>query len=269
MRGERRTDGLHRIFLWLRSKAPRNSAVRDVGNFVGHKDTRDNGVSWERGVQFCHMAALHLHDRRKPDSVTVDVYKRAVHACFRALGPAAAKNVFKVGYERLGTRLNKALDNIVDVRGGQVVIKRPFTAREQKLLEHYGSRLVVAAAMTESELIDGLVSQLSLQGVLQDDEESQLRAQSCFICAYAITQMHGAELIERGKPVATLAAFAQDFECRMGVHVQYRINGINMVADIFTTDCDPREWCTPAVRTQWVGELPPLELDANGRLSFL
>lgn len=266
LQGGRRTDGLHRIFLWLRSKAPRNSAVRDVGNFVGHKDSRNSGISWQRGIDFCHMAGLHLHDRTKPESVTVEVYKRAVRACYRALGPAAAKNIFNLGYEKLGKRLDRALENIVGISSGRAVIQRAFTADEQRILTHYGSRIIVRGAMTQEGLMSELCEMLTANGVLQAGEEEALNGQSCFICMYVITQMNGAELLEDLRPIAQLSAYADD---RIRVQVHYRVGRGNMVADIFGTSCAPAMWATNQVRNHFLGQMPPLELDEDGRLSFL
>jgi len=102
-------------------------------------------------------------------------------------------------------------------------------------------------------------------------EESALREQSCFICAYAITQMNGAELIENGKAVATLSASANAHHWgRLSVQVHFRIGRGNMVTDIFTTKCDPKVWATSAVYHHFTtGQMPPLELDGEGRLAFL
>src|SRR5207253_4805413 len=85
LRGERRAEDAHRIFQWQRGRTKgRAPAVKDVGDFIGHRDERTEGVAWDQGINSFNMVEYHrfaLTAALPPP--TVEQLKAATRSCLR------------------------------------------------------------------------------------------------------------------------------------------------------------------------------------------
>ncbi len=262
MRGERRTDDLDRLFLALRDRSAARASVREVGDFVAHRDQREKGLVTRtaRDIFTSFESWLRISVMRQP--FTLAGIRKTAEANLR--NATDAQLLGRLGLKRavvksvLAQALNKAERGAV------------ATVRERKTVDYLGGAFIWNPAFTEAALVEDLLLVLSDTGLLRRSEHNAFRALSSYLALYVITLMHGsAILLENDDRAQLVAGFDND-------QGQLEVKALLTVPDIgkpvfaptclFWTSLAGRDHCEPILLedpTQWLG---PLEISADGKL---
>src|SRR5262249_25558883 len=125
--GARRVDQTKRLFEWLRfrtgAKAP---SVKDIGDFLAHRDERDRGITWELGRDYCLLAAKPAGKLPHTPAAISD----ALLATFRLIGADGILNMTGTAYNKIQDYLEGALKKIQSFDGKNVSFSTQLDPQE-------------------------------------------------------------------------------------------------------------------------------------------
>lgn len=260
--GTRRSDDLDRLFLALRERSYGRASIREIGDFVAHRDQREKGPvtqkvrdifesfrSWARisvaGLPFT------IADIRKVSAANLRVATDAQIEARLGLTRSVAKSV-----------LEQALRNAEN--------GKPGTLRERRVVDYFGSAFIWNPAFTAIEVLDDLTHVLQKAGLLEPTDEKTFAAIGPFLALYVTALMHGsAVILEDGTRADLFAGFANREE-RIEVKARLTINDLSKPIFapicIFWTTLPGPEHSAPALAdapSQWEG---PIEIGPDGKL---
>lgn len=266
--GERRVDDLDRLYLGLRERSRELEFVREVGDFIAHRDTREKGL----------LTSV-FHDV----FTSFDVWSRPVRGV-----PVGREDVISAAYANLRlasdeqlmarcggtraqvtTRLNKAVAKV-----GQ----KPLKEGEFRALGFLGTAFIWKPAFTAEQLIEQFVQALCLAGLLDEEERGRLSEVHTFITLHALAVMHGSVLkLPNGLSGRLWAGYANKdrfLEVKVEISFDDAIKPIAAPICLFFSKLLPEAHCAPALIEADEPAFPwhwarPLEVDAEGRLNFV
>ena len=127
--GERNLEDLHRLFGYFRFRtggaAP---ALKDIGDFQAHKDSRDQGISWKRGRNYLELF-IHLHYFAGGAGLvtTGQHFKKVLLAGLDAFGPAYVKTNLGFSEKKAKKLVISGSSKIDFVKNGRVHYIGPVT----------------------------------------------------------------------------------------------------------------------------------------------
>lgn len=263
LRGERRCEDLDRLFLALRDRPGARSSVREIGDFVAHRDQREKGPvtqkardifislqSWIRISVLCEPFTL--ADIRRVAEANLRVATDAQLAARLGLKRAVVKSVLAQALKKLEQG-------------------REATSRERRTVDYLGGAFIWNPAFTDTALIDELEHILAEAGLLRKADRAAFGQLSEFIALYAVTLMHGsAVVLENGDRAQLVAGFDNDQRC-LEVKAMLTVHDVKKPVSaatcLFWTTLPSAAHCAPAMlkdESQWAG---PLQLDSDGRLA--
>jgi len=265
VRGERRTDDIDRLFLALRERSHGRASIKEIGDFVAHRDQREKGPVTQKVrdifVSFHSWARISvarlpftLADIRKVSEANLRIATDAQIQARLGLSRGVAKSV-----------LEQALRKAEKGKDG--------TDRERRTVDYFGSAFIWNPAFTDAEVLDDLVHILGTAGLLDAADRAAFSAVAPFLALYVVSLMHGsAVILEDGGRADLVAGFAND-QGRLEVKARliYGDLGKPIFAPvcIFWTTLLGREHCAEPLiddPTHWEG---PIEIDAAGKLAPL
>lgn len=264
IRGERRTEDLDRLYLGLRERAFGKASVREIGDFVAHRSEREKGAvtarvrdvfvslhSWARGLMG-HIPSL--PELRKVAAANLRIATDAQLQNRLALRRQVVASVLEQGIRKLEAG------------------KRP-TDREARVINYLGSAFIWNQAFTANEVLTDLVHVLGQHKLLRAPVKESFSAIAPFLALYVITLMHGSAIMLEDDQRAEL--FATHNNERRFLEVKARLIVTDFTKPliapvcIFWTELEADRWCASDLREHvdaWNG---PLEIDADGLLTFL
>lgn len=269
--GERRTEDLHRILLWLRFRTRgRAPNLKDVGDFISHRDLRETGVTWERARDFCHVAEWVLSASDGVERRSIEMARKAVFASFRIHGPARAKAQFGVGAKRVEQALTRAMAavNYIDFTTGEADMDDSLTPLEVAVLRFYIWEFRTPKGMTPEVLANELIELLSAEGLLSRSERQRLVEAAAFICVYAMSQMHGSTIVLAEGRDDTHVPLTLSYRAgKLRLSLMHMVAKTMVLTDVVATDLTPEDWLAPELITGptdivWV----PVEFGPGGKL---
>lgn len=274
--GQRRTSDLDALFLWLRRHSYGNSAVADVGNFVGHADERDQGVAWKAvgdigAVLDLSMIQIVSERTGVPRPLTPDEVRRTVLTSINFEDPVVTKSETGMGKRRVRAILNAALDKIIDIDATSIFASSHITDLEKGMIRRYLNMLFIRNAFDEAALIDQLIDALVKNSLLETGDKAEFRSLSSFVAVYTVAAMHNAKLILEPGRSASLKAGFDDRTSNLHVLAVIDNPAIPHVFNlwpIFGTTSKATEWCsdeTLAASNHRMWSYP-LELGPSGKL---
>ena len=265
MRGERRTGDLDRLFLALRCRAASRASVREVGDFVAHRNQREKGLVTQkaRDIFTSFDSWLRITVMRQP--FTLPQIRKTAEANLRNATDAQLSERLNMKRAVVKSVLAQALKKLE--RGQKA------TARERKTIDYLGGAFIWNPAFTDADLVEDLLLVLVETGLLRRAEHNAFRALSDYIALYVITLLHGSViLLEHGNRAQLMAGFDND-------QGQLEVKAMLTMADIGKPVSAPTclvwtslvgsDHCVPALledSSQWLG---PLEIDDEGKLTPL
>jgi hypothetical protein len=263
LRGERRCEDLDRLFLALRDRPGARSSVREIGDFIAHRDKREKGpvtqkardifISLQSWVRISVMGEpFTLADIRRVAEANLRIATDEQLAVRLGLKRALAKSV-----------LTQALKKIEQ--------GREATSRERRTVDYLGSAFIWNPAFTDTALINDLEHMLGEAGLLRKPDRSAFGQLSEFIALYTVTLMHGsAVVLENGDRVQLVAGFDNDqrrLEVKATLTLRDMKKPVSAATCLFWTTLAGVSHCSRALledEAQWDG---PLQLDTDGRLT--
>ena len=200
------------ILLWLRARSFGNKIIRDLGDFIGHPDGRDQGRSSERLTDLHAMAAFHLpritltkDQLRALDPKETKV--RAVAAANAALRLyddkdfRAACGVSKKAAQRT---LKGMFDNL-EFKDGYTVEFKSSRAADITVLDRLLKTLVVNAGFSKHEMGCELEKSLRSNKLIGRDEKLQSHVVDR-LTLFAVAKLHRSIIHLPCKRTAQLSA---------------------------------------------------------------
>jgi hypothetical protein len=264
LRGERRSDDLDRLFLGLRDRSHGRESVREIGDFVAHRDQREKGpvtqkardvfLSFHSWFRIRAGQPFDLAHIRKVSAANLRVATDDQIAARLGLTRSVAKSVL----EQALRKLEKGKD---------------ATPRERLAVDYFGGAFIWNPAFTDAIVTDDLASLLVKTGFLAVADRPAFEAMSPFIALYVITLIHGSTvLLDDGGRAALVAGFDNQ-QARLEVKARLEFNDLGkpMTAPVcmFWTSLNGADHVAEILRAnpdEWGG---PLEIDGDGRLAPL
>lgn len=262
--GERRADDLDRLYLGLRDRSKDLEAVREVGDFIAHRDTREKGVltSVFRDV-FTSLDVWSRPMRGVP--VGRDEVTSAAQANLRLASDEQLMSGCGGTRSQVTTRLGRALAKIG---------KKPLKDSEYKTLAYLGTAFIWKPAFTAGRLYEEFVEAVKRAGLLGED--ASLESLQTFLALHALTVMHGSTLRLRDDLSGRLwAGYANKDRClEIKVEIAFEDAPKPIMAPVclFYTELKPEGNCAaelissedPTSPWHWAS---PLEVSPGGLLT--
>ena len=264
MRGDLRVADLDRIFLGLRERSFGHASIREIGDFVAHRDQREKGPVTEkaRDIQLSLESWLRQRDGRFPDLPRAKLI--------------SAANLRTATDEQLDERLGLRREVVKSVLA-QAVRKMEMdrfdkvTSREQKVFNYLAGAFIWNPAFTDRQVADDLATVLVKAGAMRLDEQAAFDANRTFLALYVTALMHdSAVVMEDGARFDLVAGFNND-QGRIEVKARLDLPGwgkpVTAPVCMFWTELLGVEHCSDelaAAPGAWEGAI---EIDPFGRLA--
>jgi hypothetical protein len=182
--GERRVEDLSRLFLDLRAKVQPTSSVREIGDFVAHRDKRDRGVVMTAAQDLYTSAHSWLASMRTGarSSFTLERFAQAARANLRRATPDQLLKGCGLRPAAARTSLERAIKRIK--QGGHV------SKKESRTFEFLATAFIWNQAFDDHELFDEFASALVASQLLLSSETTSFASAKVFVTLFAVSQMH-------------------------------------------------------------------------------
>lgn len=268
--GPHQVHDLDRVFLALRDRAHGRESVREIGDFVAHREERQKGIVTQTGRDiFTSIDVWSLSFRGQKPSLGDIV--RAAWANFRL----ASNSQLELGCGlRRSTVQGRLKSGLSKLERGQALAKQ-----EIRVVKYLGNRFVWKPAFTDEQLFTEFRDVLSLNSIIVDADIPALGGIKTFLTLYAICCMHGsAVLLENGIRAELLAGFFNQKRC-LEVKMQVRFDDgpkpIMVPICLFLTSLQPEDHCEAQLLELGINGQPllgwsePVEVGIDGRLHLV
>ena len=266
--GDHRTNDLDRLYLGLRERSRGFEAVREIGNFVAHRDVRNKGLVTQVGRDVFTSVDVWSMGLRGLTPSLADI-SRAADANLRLASEAQLKAGCGCGPATARKRVERALRKI---ERGEAI-----TDVEMATLDYVGNRLVWRPAFLASQLAGEFERLLAVTGLASASELSNFPAAADFLTLHALAVMHGSSIIiAPGKTARLLAGYAnRERRLEVKIEITFRELAKPLMTPIclFLSDLAPEPHCDaalirpePVLVDHWDR---PIEVGPDGRLQLL
>lgn len=262
--GDCRVADLDRIFLGLRDRCYGLASIREIGDFVAHRNQREKGPVTDkvRDIQLSLESWLNQGECRLPDLAAA---KRISAANLRIATDAQLA-------QRLGLRrdvVKSVLAQAIKKMEGDLFGK--LTQRETAVFNYLAGTFIWNPAFTDEQVTEDLSTVLVKAGVLHEEERAAFDLNHAFLALYVTALMHDSVVVmEDGTRFDLVAGFANN-ENRIEVKARIELDGwgkpVTAPVCVFWTKLIGTEHCSEdlaAVPGAWSGAI---EIDTSGRLA--
>jgi hypothetical protein len=264
LRGDCRVADLDRIFLGLRDRCHGLASIREIGDFVAHRDQREKGAVTDtvRDIHLSLDSWLHQGEGRFPDLAKA---KRICAANLRTATDAQLDARLGLRREVVRSVLAQAIRKMEADRFEKV------TQREQAVFNYLAGAFIWNPAFTDEQVGSELAGLLTKTGALRPVERAAFDANHDFLTLYVTALMHDtAVVMDDGSRFALFAGFDND-QRRIEVKARIELAGwgkrVTAPVCIFWTRLIGTDHCSDdlaAVPGKWSGAI---EIDSSGRLA--
>lgn len=269
LQGDRRIADLDRLYLGLRGRAQGCPAVKEIGDFIAHRDRRDKGLITQVGRDVFTSFEVWSRTLRDLD-VGRDDFIRAAEANLRLASDEIIRNGLSSSRQMAAGRLKKAIQKL---RGD-----REPSEVEWAAFNFFGNQFIWRPAFSDKQLNEELSILLVRTGLIERDDIVQLEIAGAFIALHAVLAMHGSSIVlPNGAPARLFAGYANKHRW-IEVKVDLVFNELNkpLMSPIclFMTDLRAEIYATPELLTDPAPILVdhwsiPLEIGLDGRLTSI
>jgi hypothetical protein len=264
LRGERRSDDLDRLFLGLRDRSHGRESVREIGDFVAHRNQREKGpvtqkardvfLSFHSWFRIRSGQPFDLAHIRKVSAANLRVATDDQIAARLGLTRSVAKSVLEQALRKLENG-------------------KEATAREKLAVDYFGGAFIWNPALTDTVVMDDLASLLVKTNLLPAAERTAFETLSPFLALYVITLMHGSTvLLDDGGRAALVGGYDND-QGRLEVKARLQFTDLGKPVSapvcMFWTGLRGEDHCAERLCLDPEAWLGPLEIDAQGKLAPL
>ncbi|MGO6937871.1 hypothetical protein [Rhizobium johnstonii] len=264
-RGERRHDDFDRIFLHLRGPLDRRSSVRDIGDFIAHRDNRDSGLVNQHAqdllTSFRNWIIPTVTGRRPSTEeivvageanlriATNEQLKRAMR-----LDRGGATSAFRKGVEKL--------------KKGE-----PINKKQRLAVNYLGGTWIWQPAYSDASLFDELVRLLKAGRYLMPEDVAGFERASPFLTKHVIALLHGVKIaMKDGNSVELIAKHSRS-ERVLGVKMVLTVNElVKPVSEevfLFHSHLLADDHCDPVLLADETWKGKHLEVRQDGLLAAL
>ncbi|RXR30277.1 hypothetical protein [Sphingobium fluviale] len=264
IRGDCRVADLDRIFLGLRDRCHGLASIREIGDFVAHRDQREKGAVTDtvRDIHLSLDSWLHQGEGRFPDLAKA---KRICAANLRTTTDAQLDARLGLRREVVRSVLAQAIRKMEADRFEKV------TKREQAVFNYLAGAFIWNPAFTDEQVGSELAGLLTKAGALRPVERAAFDANCNFLTLYVTALMHDtAVVMDDGSRFELFAGFDND-QRRIEVKARIELAGwgkrVTAPVCIFWTRLIGTDHCSDdlaAVPGKWSGAI---EIDPSGRLA--
>lgn len=262
--GDCRVADLDRIFLGLRNHCYGLATIREIGDFVAHRDQREKGPVTDkiRDIQLSLESWLKQGEGRFPDLATA---KRISAANLRTATDAQLDARLNLRREVVKSALNQAIKKMESDRFEKL------TQRERAVFNYLSAAFIWNPAFTDGQVTEDLAALLIKCGALLKEERHAFDVNQAFLALYVTALMHDSTVVmDDGSRFELVAGFAND-ESRIEVKARIELVGFSksVIAPVcvFWTKLIGTEHCSDdlaAAPGDWSGAI---EIDPSGRLA--
>lgn len=224
LRGERRTDDLTRLFLYIRDRCDGRESVQEIGDFVAHHDERTKGLvtrctrDWAVSATY---AAAYLN-RPLNFSSLPPYYPKFLEASSRRLPSAQIAKLTGHSLKEVHKLLPRAIGRLASKPDGSLTISSQSTEADRALMWGLSQILVVQSAFDSNRLFDDFAAALRSNGILHKGEMTAFEEVKTFVTLFAVTVMHGCVVRLDGDKAVRLNAIT-DFEGVLKVEAAVKV----------------------------------------------
>lgn len=267
VRGEHRHDDVDRLFLGHREHCGDRYAVREVGDFVAHRDQRDRGVVLEQAadvltsIRTFIKVRMDLGSGKAPDR---EMIRAVAEANLRLATREQLSHRLRMTRQEAAAALSRAFRKIDT--------DAPVNRRERRAVDWLGGAFVWNPEFTGDTLFEDLTRTLVDHDLLAVSRKDEFAPAKTFVCLCVVTLMHGSSLLfADGCRVELIAGRDND---QAGVEVKARLTFVEAGKTIavplclYWTQLKASDHCHPSLLEgppHWTG---PLDVVA-GRLAPL
>jgi len=280
--GDVRIEDINTLFRYLRTRSYGNKVVKEMGDFISHREERDEGIVvndvtdffifYRKRIQDYYFQSLDL--RNMPDFVP-----EVLEANLRRMDSQTVLEVTGKNAAAANQTLKAALRKIYTKSDGRLAFSENLTRQEWRVFDGLWRTMHISPAFTTDELFDGLCIALEKNGLLESAERSNFEKLRRVIAAHAVATMHWAEVKlgdgSIGHLYARIAQIGGKGDPILQIYAQSetlsitdRTKPMGIAYPVFTSSANPAETCDPALLAipsqDWDF---PLELNAEGQLT--
>jgi hypothetical protein len=277
LRGDVRGEDISHLLLYVRSRSFGRQAVRDVGDFIAHRDGRDVGLSAERANEFHTtfkylMSRLELGNKTVPSTAVSAEYLEYVKLRFRRTAPEKVRKITGMKYPAAkrefeevmkATRLNNDGTYQLPPLSNQAIVD---------LLDHLASVLDFSAAITGRNLLEQLFEVFSRLELMKASEAPLYRAVSPQLLLFTVAIMHGSQIALSDDLTGQLCFANRQGKVFVSLtfHHAHGASGgsIGLETLLFETDLASHEHCEPNLLSAADLLMHEIELSA-GKLALV
>ena len=264
LQGQRRIDDLDRIFLGLRARSYGRDNVREIGDFVAHRDERDKGVVTTMAADILLSARMYS-EGLQGHVPSLDELLEAACANLRIATDEQLQSAVGLSRNIANGVLNQSVSKL---RKGKVL-----TEREQSVLRYLGTSFIWRPAFTDEMLASDLLHVLDRNGLLSDQNVPVPATLSPFLPLYVVVLLHGSSIVfNDGRKVPLRAGYGNEertLEVKAMLPLGSGPKPIFANVCLFLTGLRATAHCCPRLMeepTLWDG---PLDINATGKLTSM
>jgi hypothetical protein len=262
--GDRRVVDLDRIFLGLRDRCYGFASIREIGDFVAHRDQREKGPVTDK-VKDIHLSLVSWLRQGEGSFPDLPLAKRISAANLRTATDDQLNARFGLRRPVVKSVLAQAIKKMEADRFDKA------TPREQAVFNYLAGAFVWNPAFTDEQVGDDLAKVLMEAGALKPEERADFDSNHDFLALYVTALMHEcAVVMNDGSRFDLVAGFDND-QRRIEVKARIELAGwgkpVTAPVCIFWTRLIGTEHCTEDLAAMPGGWSGAIELDASGRLA--
>ena len=264
--------------MYLRENSHGNETVHDVGNMIGHGDSRTKGISIKRVIDLYEVSqfaapAIEAHPNGKHD--ILDAPERileAMAATYRLLDDDVLLRETGLNRAQASTLLTKISRKFVRKPNGRMAWNFPtIHAKEFSLIQCLTCFIVSKPAYTGNDFFEEMQTLLLKHGFMDEEQTDLLLSRRPHLILFAMTAIHGVRYImPNGDTVIAEAGWISDRgEAILQVSATIRIpwRKIGLAFPIFDTGLPAAAWAeeySPSRKN--IAWSVPLEVSPSGKL---
>lgn len=245
------------VLIWLRDSALKNKypLVREAGDFCAHRFEREQGLSWQRAIDYCDMLAPMIAAMNGGD--ITEAWKTNFKARVRIV-PREILDLINIKREDFLRRANKLIARISRMSEGGPVVAGPMSNKERWLSAFMSSIPPMLDTIKEPIFKWELFNILVDTGLIERSEDKLFEKISEYLIVFVMTRMHGAKMngasLSCRLSMGTSTKMMNRLVVRMFVDENSKFYTLTTV---FQTTCDVRLWADEVLHPKLV---PPNRL---------
>jgi hypothetical protein len=279
LRGDLRLHDLNTAILALRSRSDGRRAIKDMGDFIAHREDRFRGFVADETQDWFHLArsTAHYAFAKQPvdfDNLHPDLLKSLEITFSRMDTKSLAR---QINMKRSAAyRILQDIVGRAKIENGKTSV-RINSQNETDLISQLASNLIVRPAFDDSNLFDEFVAALKSQGLLKKMELRNFAYLKPILSRYAVALMHKCVVTLKDGSRNELIASPNltDHEIAVVAAVDafpqgHKMHGVKMACNIYRAKVDPVESCDTALLLEPINwsEIH-LEIAPDGKLCRL